>query len=234
MKVAFLPGDLVISCDPTGGFESKAILSTAYNVIPVWLRVARDNAMQAKRASDRIAQEWSTDDVRNRELLVGELECCLQVFVSCGIALDALYDQLRPFARITAADIQAWKENGTGRAKQIAEVLRRVFNLNGLIFKQFRHNLTEIIKYRDLAVHPSLELKQACPRPDLPVGVDWKFAAYRSQNSEACLSSTISMFGYLYEHPCENQSVTTSMEDVFAALRELGVVTLKEEHPTGA
>ncbi len=228
MTVGFLPGDLTISFDPTGKGESKAILSTAYSVVPVWLRIAHDNAVQARAASVRIAQEWSSDDARNRELLVTELECCLQVFVACGVALDALYDQLRPFAGITKAEIAAWRKNKTRRAKQVAEVIRRVFKLDEPAAKQFKQNLSEILKYRDMAVHPSLELKQSCPRPDIPVGVDWKFALYRSHNSEACFSSTMSMFSYLYEHPCPNEAVTTSVGNIFAALQQLGVVTLKK------
>jgi len=226
MTVGFLPGDLSISIDPTGKTESKAILSTAYNVVPIWLRIAHDNAVQAKAASDRITQEWSNDNDRNRELLVTELKCCLQVFVACGVALDALYDQLRPFAGLTESDIAAWRKNKTGRAKQIAEVIRRVFNPNRVVFKQFKQNLSDILKYRDMAVHPSVELKRSCSRSDVPVGVDWKFTLYRSNNSEACFTSTMNMFYYLYKHPCSNKTANTCIENIMAALQQLEVVTL--------
>lgn len=228
MTVGVQPGDLVISLDPAGGAEAKAILSTAYNVVPVWLRIAHDNVKQAKAASKRIAEEWSADDARNRELLITELECCLQVFVACGVALDALYDQLRPFAGITDAEINAWRKNRTSHATQVAEVIRRVFKLQVPASGQFKQALSEILKYRDMAVHPSLALKQSCSRPDIPVGVDWKFAAYRFDNSHACFTSTIGMISYLFEHPCAQEAVTASIQNIVLTLQELGVVTVKK------
>jgi hypothetical protein len=42
MTVGILPGDLKISLDESGSVNSKAILSTAYNVLPIWLSIASD------------------------------------------------------------------------------------------------------------------------------------------------------------------------------------------------
>lgn len=226
MKVGVLSGDFTISIDESGSGNSNIILSTAYNVLPIWLRIARDNLIQTKKASDNTAEQWGENEKENKELLISELEPALQVFVSCGIALDALYDQLRPYAKITELDIEKWRNNGTGRAKQIAEVIRRVYNLKKEVFKQFKINISEIIKYRDLAVHPSQKLKNSCDRPDIPVGVDWKFSAYRFLNSEICFNSTMQMLIYLYENKCKEKNVNEQMENVFKALQELKVVKL--------
>jgi len=227
MKVGILPGDFTISLGDNAESGSKLILSTAYNVLPIWIRIARDNLRLAKSASQALVEEWSEDTESQKALLISELEPSIQVIVSCGIALDALYDQLRPYAKLSESDIEHWKEKKTSRAKQIAEVIRRVYALDKSVFEQFRQAIIDIIKYRDLAVHPSLELKNACSRPDIPVGVDWKFAAYRYQNSEACFNSTVQMLGYLYEKKCSEQAVVDQMENVFSALQELKVVQLK-------
>ena len=225
MKVGFLPGDFQISLDKSGNANSHAILSTAYNVLPIWMRVAHDNLNQSKTASDKIGKRWdNADDSEKKELLISELEPSLQVFVSCGIALDALYDQLRPYAKLSQDDINKWRDNKTGRAKQITEVIRRVYKIEKDTFKQFRSTISEIIKYRDLAVHPSLELKNSCSRPDIPVCVDWKFAMYRYPNSKRCFNSTIKMLQYLYTIKCEEKGVNETMENVFKALRELKVI----------
>jgi len=189
MTVGFLPGDLAISVDESGSINSKAILSSAYNVLPIWLRIAHDQLVQAKQASDAVATRWAANDETNRELLVSELEPSLQVFVASGIALDALYDQLRPFAKLSHTEIQAWKGNKTARGKQITEVIRRVFKLKAKETALFQQSITEILKYRDMAVHPSLELKRMCTRPDIPVGVDWKFSAYRYSSAAGCFVS---------------------------------------------
>ena len=225
MKVGFLSGDLQINLDKSGNVNSHAILSTAYNVLPIWLRVAHDNLNQSKTASDNIVKRWdNADDSEKKELLITELEPSLQVFVSCGIALDALYDQLRPYAKLSQDDINRWRDNKTGRAKQITEVIRRVYKIEKGIFKQFRSKISETIKYRDLAVHPSLELKNSCSRSDIPVCVDWKFAIYRYSNSERCFNSTIKMLQYLYTINCEEKGVNETMKNVFKTLRELKVI----------
>jgi hypothetical protein len=225
MKVGILPGDLTISIDESGSTSSNAILSTAYNVLPIWLRIASDQLRHAKRASEAIATEWGANDEVNRELLLAELEPSLQVFVACGIAVDALYDQLRPFAKLSEADIQAWRTNGTARDRQILEVIRRVYKLGNEVTAQFGQNITEIVKYRDLAVHPSLELKRTCTRPDVPVGVDWKFAAYRYPNAASCFEVTMKTLLYLYERKTENDDSNQRMDNIVKALVQLQVVT---------
>jgi hypothetical protein len=49
MQVGVLSGDLKIEINPAGASGSTFILSTAYNVLPVWLRIAHDQLLQAKR-----------------------------------------------------------------------------------------------------------------------------------------------------------------------------------------
>lgn len=224
MKVGVLPGDFTISLNEAGEQESKLILSTAYNVIPLWLKAANDHLKQSKIASESISENWSKDTEQQKALLVSELTPSIQVFVSCGIALDALYDTLRPFAKISTEEIQTWKDNGTSRGKQIVEVIRRVFKLNVETLKIFRECVIQVIKYRDMAVHPSLELKNACTRPDIAVSVDWKFSAYRYSNAVWCLTNTINMIVYLYEHKAGAKDVDESVSNIIDALEELNVV----------
>jgi hypothetical protein len=227
MTVGILPGDLTISFEECRSINSSAILSTAYNVLPIWLRIASDQLRFAKQASDGVATKWAANDEINRELLVAELEPSLQVFVACGIAVDALYDQLRPFAKLTQADVQAWKRNKTARETQIHEVVRRVYKLQMNVSAEFKQNIGEILKYRDMAVHPSLELKQTCVRPDVPVGVDWKFSAYKYSNAAKCFEFTMKMLLHLYEKKSGNKECDQQMENIVKALEQLKVVTRK-------
>ena len=94
MQAGILPGDISLECKNSQSISPDIILSTAYNVLPIWIRIAHDNLGQAKQASLTISKEWPEDSGHQKELLILELEPSLQVFVSCGIALDALYDQL--------------------------------------------------------------------------------------------------------------------------------------------
>ena len=226
MTVGFLPGDLEISIDEAGNTNSKVILSTSYKVIPIWLRVANDNVTASKTASEALKQEWCDDPDKQKALLVAELAPSMQVIVSCGIALDSLYDLLRPHAKISQADIDKWKEKRTSRGDQIAEIIRRVFKIKSETLKEFKKGIKNIIKFRDMAVHPTNEIRRSCVRPDVPVGVDWLFSAYKFANASNCFTSTMQMFVYLYEQKCKVQKVDNAIENIFLALQELGVVTI--------
>ena len=126
MKIGFLPGDLLISFNDG---DSKAVLSTSYNVIPIFIKIAKDALKQSKSASEEISKKWDNNPDHQIEMLLAELAPSMQVIISCGICLDALYDTLRPHAKISAQDIEKWKDNRTSRRKQILEVIRRTYNL---------------------------------------------------------------------------------------------------------
>lgn len=68
-------------------------------------------------------------------------------------------------------------------------------------------------------------LRQTCTRPDVPVGVDWKFSVYRCSNAETCFKATMQMLIHLYERKCDVADVVDQMEHVFKALDELKVIT---------
>lgn len=157
--------------------------------------------------------------------MIAELGPSLQVFVSCGIALDAFYDLLKPFAKISPADIAAWTANNTARHKQIVEIIRRVYRLDAPTTAAFTRNVSEVIKFRDVAVHPSLELKQACTRPDIPVGVDWKFSAYRHGNALECFNVTMRILLHLFKKKSASADVDQAMKHVVDSLLELKVIS---------
>ena len=100
-----------------------------------------------------------------------------------------------------------------------------MYTLDAYATGQFKQNISEILKYRDMAVHPSLELKQACSRPDIPVGVDWKFSAYKYSNAARCFKSTMEMLLHLHERKSGISDVDQQMANVVKALVQLKVVT---------
>lgn len=222
MTVGFLAGDLSISLN--GDSESRIVLSTSYNVVPIWLRIAHDNLKASKTASETIATQWSENAEVQRQLLMSELAPSMQVFVACGISLDALYDTLRPHANLSDQEVYVWRDKKTARYKQVVETIRRVYKLKPDTLKSFRECIKQIFKFRDKAVHPSLELQNACARPDITVGVDWKFSVYCYSHSKWCLESTISMIGYFYEYKSGIEKVDQSVSSIIDALEELQVI----------
>ena len=226
MKVGVLDGDCSISVDEEGQTTSNLILSTSYNVLPIWLRIAYENITLSHDASEAIANEWCEESEKQKELLLAELTPSIQVFVACGAALDAIYDQLRPFADIGKSDIDAWKVSKTARSAQIVEIIRRVFKLDNEMTKAFKKNIKSIMEFRDQILHPTHEIKRTCTRPDIPVGVDWRFAAYRYGNSVICYQRTMEMFIHLYEKGSNQEKVDENMKNIFKALQEFKLVTI--------
>lgn len=224
MSVGVLPGDFEISLDDSGQSASKLVLSTAYNVIPLWLKIAKDRLNDAKCASEDIASNWSNDADHQKAMLIAELAPSMEVVVSCGIALDSLYDMLRPYAKLSGADIEKWKANKTGRGAQIFEIIRRVLKPENKHVKELKKAITDIVKFRDMAVHPTLELKNAVSRPDLDVAVDWKFSAYRFSNAFACFNTTTQVLLFAHQQKNLDQKLVVAFRNIFEALEELGVV----------
>lgn len=225
MRVGVLPGDFVIDLDPAGNnTNAQIILSTSYNVIPIWLRAARTHLQGAKEASAQIASCWHQDGVDKRNLLVSELEPAMQTIVCCAIALDALYDQVNRHVSISPTTRAAWAKNRTSRSARVLHAVKLAFRLSNGATKQIAPVLSEVFRYRDMAVHPASELKRTCSRPDLPEGVDWRFAAYRFPNAKSCFDFTLELMRHLVNRRCRIPQLSEEMGRVNEALEELGVI----------
>lgn len=224
MKIGVLPDDLSFVLDADQDESRHLIISTSYNVIPIWIKAAHEHMKLSYKANENLLKNWNEDPDNQKQLLTAELIPSIQVFVSCGIAIDSLYDLLRPFSKLTEQDIATWKRKKTKRSAQIVEVIRRVYNLKKEDLKKFQLNISEIIQWRDWAVHPSNEIRNTITRSDLNVGVDWKFGAYRYTNSERCFTSTVQMLIWLLEQPNKNLDVAYEIEFIFESLKELGVI----------
>lgn len=229
MQVGIDKGDFTVEVNEKGQIKSKLILSTSYNVLPIWIQIANNNIKLSYKAHCDIKEQWN-ENVENRKfLLQSELTTSMQVFVACGIALDALYAQLKPFANISQTDQEGWRKNRTNRAAQIAEIIRRVYKLKNPIFDAFKKNIKSIIEFRDEAVHPTHTVKQTCTRPDIPIGVDWRFSAYRYENAAICYRRTMEMLIHLYEKKTDIASVNENMENIFKTLKEFNLISENTE-----
>ena len=224
MKVGVQDGDFTITVDERGSLDSRLILSTSYNVLPLWLKVAQENLQLSRKASKEISEQWCDDVAIQKKLLLAELTPSVQVVVACGIALDTFYAQLKDYCCITDADIETWKRNKTSRAAQITEVIRRVCNLNKDMTIAFKTNIKSIMDFRDQAVHPTHSVKRTCKRLDVPVRVDWRFAAYTYSNSIICYGRTMEMIIYVYEKEFKDARLKKHMGGIIKVLKELELI----------
>jgi len=235
MKIGILPGDLVISPDKSDSStpDASLSLSTSYNMMPIWLRMAKDNLRIAKNANIKISEQWNLANSDKKELLISEMIPSLQVVVSCAICVDAFYDLIKPHVKIPADEVKAWRKNKTKRSTQVAESIKRTYKLNNSVLNQVRNNITEIFNWRDRAVHPSHALQRACLRDDISVGVDWKFAVYRHKNADVVYNTTMGMLLYLYDLKSNMKELDDDMESVISALLELNLIQ-KTSQPSDA
>jgi len=225
MKVGIQDGDFSISVDENGNPDSNLTLSTSYNMLPIWMKIAYENLVTSKKASKAVSEKWCDDNEIQKSLLIAELTPSIQVFVACGCALDAFYDQLKEFAKISREDLDVWKRKRTPRSAQIVEIIRRVYKLDKTFVKGAKVNIGSIMEYRDKVVHPSHEVQHTCSRPDIPVNVDWRFSAYKYSNAEIAYQRTMELLILLYEKKSDNNKVNENMENIVESLIELGLVS---------
>jgi hypothetical protein len=95
----------------------------------------------------------------------------------------------------------AWRKNRTARHAQISEVLRLAFDIGPESFDQLRTGIKEIIRFRDLAVHPSSKPKTPILHPALNAHVEWRFVAFSSDNAQKATSLSLGIIGQLLQRP---------------------------------
>lgn len=225
MKVGIQDGDFTVSIDENGKEESNLTLSTSYNMLPIWLKIAYENIVSSNKASKAVSEQWCEDNEIQKSLLVAKLTSSIQVFVACGCALDAFYYQLKEYANISQDDIDTWKRKKTSRTAQIVEIIRRTYKLDKQFVKSAKVNIKSIMEYRDKVVHPSHEVQHTCSRPDITVGVDWRFSAYKYSNALIAYQKTMELLILLYEKKSDIEKVNENMETIFESLMELGLVS---------
>jgi hypothetical protein len=190
--------NLTITMDEDGALKTDLTIHVRFDVGPTWLELARKHAVDAKARHAECIEAWSgTDEPAKAAALEREFEASMQAIMAAAIAFDALYDAVRKISAIPQTLVGQWKANKTARYKQIAETLKIAFGLNGKQLEALRGSLQQLYKLRDLAVHPSGELDAPILHPELHVGVEWRFAYFRSFNAQVLVTDAIQNFSDL-------------------------------------
>lgn len=169
---------------------------------PFWLREAIEAAIVANETANQIPPLYeqfkagkATDEDLD-ELVIRELIATMRAIGGAAFAIDALYAAVK--ARSSEHPDQAvWRENGTARHKQVTETF--FFHLkvrNQEAKKAIRHWVSQIYRFRDLAVHSPSEFAPALYRSDLEVGLDRCFSRFRRDNAITTTAMAVSMFDY--------------------------------------
>jgi hypothetical protein len=180
MNVSVPVGGLQISMGPSGGLQGSVRLQLHFDVVPSWTALALKHLADAH--NDKLArqQAWnaSVEDDKGHTL-EREFQSSMQAIMASAIALDAFYAALQDKVKIDQTLRDKWRANRTARYAQIAEVIRMAFELKPKGSAAMRNYLKETYRLRDLAVHPSADLKDPILHPELGVGVEWRFFYFR-------------------------------------------------------
>lgn len=224
IRPVILKGDLQVTVDENGAESMKVTMSSSFDVVAFWIKIAHGHLKNAKEANADLLANWGKIPDCAPEYLIKEMETSLQTIVGCAIAIDALYAVIKPHAVIDKAQYEQWRTNKTGRSVYVSEVVRRVYRLDKELFNQVRTNLKETYDWRDRAVHPSPRPEPICQREDIDVGVDWKFAYYRHKHASIVYQATVGLILQLHHIKSNISELDESLSNVVNGLLQEGIV----------
>ena len=238
MTVAIPASGIPYTVGPDGNIVLGAMtLDVHFDVSPTWLELALEHLAVAKRREGERNAAWTgSDEDLKASTLEREFEASMQAIVAAAIAIDAFYSSVRKKAEVPEELVTTWRQNRTSRPVQVAEVLRIAFGLAGSGFDALRENLQEIYRYRDLATHPSGDIKPAILHSELGVGVEWRFQYFRHANADLAVKTTMRILSELatFGKP-KNEAVHLYAEMLRQRLEQMGIVTRQvDDEPADA
>lgn len=167
-----------------------------------WLEIALKHAIDADQAHDQLKAALSADaQTEAHKSLDAEFRLAMQAITACAFALDALYSSLESQLPIPAPVMAQWTANRTPRPARICWVIHRAARMTNAEMKTVRTGVGSTFKYRNWAVHPPHEFRQAVIHPDLGSGVDWRFVAFRASNSHNIVTATFGALLRTFDNP---------------------------------
>lgn len=190
MTVAIPAGGFTIGIGDDGNFTGNLTLHVRFDVCPTWVELSLRHLEEAKvKRADREAAWVGANENLKASTLEREFETSVQAIMSAAIAIDAFYAIMQTHVVLPPSLVDRWRTKRTSRHSQVTEVLRRAFHLKPKGAAALRQNLKEIYRLRDLAVHPSGKIEAPILHPELNVGVEWRFAYFRTQNAELVVNA---------------------------------------------
>jgi hypothetical protein len=222
VRPGFQAGDLVVSLEETGQGGLRATMSSSFDLFPVWIRLAREARNRTRDSYEQLRNTWDIDPNQNYKLLLDEFVPAMECIVASAFAIEAIFSQIMPFAKIPKQTLDSWNNNRTSRADRICEVISRVgklSNQNKITAKAF---LTELFKLRDAAVHPSSKMVRTVHRLDLDYDVDANFGKYTSSAAIAHFQDTLSLILLLLKRKDPDPDLKAFLINMHRSLLALG------------
>lgn len=168
---------------------------------PQWLMEAIDAAAaMCATHDDLVADVVSLSDQRIGDLLDMELRTAMRTITSSAFAVDAFYASVRSRSS-EHPDRRRWLAPGrrTPRHVQVFGTLHHALKIRRPGAGQMKDAIQELFKFRGWAVHADSAFQDPVLREDVDRGVDWHYAAFRTDNALAVLHKTLQMLDVLIE-----------------------------------
>lgn len=173
--------DFHISIDASGEMTSSMRPQIAWEIWPLWLRVAIDHEAAAKVAREQLATADGPDDDQRRASLVEEETRAGMVTVSAA----AFTVEAMALSAATHAGLPPGIGRRASAARRVAETLKQCFAIPPSRFAAWRDSLVMIFSARNEAVHPDAGLRDPMPHPGIRAGVPRPAHVYRLENATA-------------------------------------------------
>ena len=179
--------DFELSFDAHGSLTSSMRPQIAWELWPLWLRVAIDHETLATVARcELMGADGADNDRRRADLVEEETRAGLVAITAAAFALEAM--ALSAAAR---AGLQAGIGRSASAGRRIAEVLKQCFVIPVDRFADWRRSIVEIFGARNAAVHPDAGLQDPMPHPALHAAVPRPAHIYRLENTSAAITAAL-------------------------------------------
>jgi hypothetical protein len=186
-----LANSVVIPFGEERSVSGAAIAPPSFKVCSKWLELSIRHVQDAQVAKHSRVTAWEgTDEAAKAAGLEWELETSTQAIVACGIAVEALAASLQMQVELPRWLIDKWQENRTPHYIRIAEIISRTLSLSSNATKALHQNLSEILRFRDLAVGATTKADILILHPELQTGVEWRFVYFRYENASMIVRAT--------------------------------------------
>lgn len=223
MRVGVPVGGLTISTGGSGESNAQLVLHVVLDVTPHWLGIALSHLQVAEQEHPKLAPAWQQQ--ANEEIarvLEAEFIASMQAMMAAAIAIDAFYAAVKERVPIPETTLQAWRNKGATRHKQVYEVLRRGFKIGKEALPKVREALKEIYRFRDLAVHPDPKLAQPLIHPALGIRTEWRFVYFRFDNAKPLVNTSLSLIVQLLDIPNDkNKDLKRYVEEMRPLMQPL-------------
>lgn len=179
--------------DDSGEVQANLEPQIAFEMWPLWMRVAIDHEQSARVARQQLID--ATDDTQRAAALNDETRAGMVAISACAFALESMAISVATRASLHGVG----KSKSAGR--RVAEVLRQCFAVPNHQVTQWRKAVLDVFRFRNWAVHPDSAAQDPMEHPGLRAFVPRPANLYRLENSVGSVDVTLSTVAKLPRVP---------------------------------